>query len=323
MFVEPAAGSSAAGEPREVPLSLLARPPPASPLEPTTSGSSSSGDGQGLMAAQASPYPTVPTSAAHLADQMESGGARLEETLLRLNCRYQTLFFCAAMTVVGGGVVGFLTSLAAFELASLIVSVFLVVFGFLLMLLDVPGSPRWAGRYRSLVRKHFRFLTRLTGKSLFVMFLGSLLSLTLWPSKRGGSGLVFLSVSLSFFVVGVSLVGLLIAIRKSLRLEKVRKSVLLAAKGHFGDAYRKYAMTDPVHGLQFEEFNRLCADHTAGRLQFDITDLGIIYNALDEHQKSAVNEREFSEWMAGARASQPSPPRRQRVRPEGQGDSTQ
>ncbi|KAL8445691.1 hypothetical protein Emed_005455 [Eimeria media] len=231
---------------------------------------------------------------------MESGGARLEETLLRLNCRYQTLFFCAAMTVVGAGVIGFLTSLAAFELASLIVSAFLVVFGFLLMLLDVPGSPRWAGRYRSLVRKHFRFLTRLTGKSLFVVFLGSLLSLTLWPSKRGGSGLVFLSVTMSFFVVGVALVGLLIAIRKSLRLEKVRKSVLLAAKGHFGDAYRKYAMTDPAHGLQFEEFNRLCADHTAGRLQFDITDLGIIYNALDEHQKSAINEREFSEWMAAA-----------------------
>ena len=169
------------------------------------------------------------------------------------------------------------------------------------MLLDVPGSPRWAGRYRTMIRRYFRFLTRLTGKSLFLLFLGCLLSCTLWPARRGGTsgGLVFISVSLSFFISGVSLVGLLIAIRKSLRLERVRKSVLVASKGQYTEAYRKYAMTDPAHGMQFEEFNRLCADHTAGRLQFDITDLGIIYNALDEHQKSAINEREFAEWMTG------------------------
>lgn len=265
---------------------------------------SAAADSQGLMAGQSSPYPAVPTSAAHLADQVESGGARLEETLMRLNCRYQTLFFCGALTILGGGLAGFLGSLATFALACLVVSCFLVVFGFVMMLLDVPGNPRWAGRYRSIIRRHFRFLTRLTGKSLFLLFLGCLLSLTLWPSRRtgpngGGGFLVFLSVSLSLFVCGVALIGILIAVRKSLRLEKVRKSVLVAAKGQYVEAYSKYAMTDPSHGLQFEEFNRLCADHTAGRLQFDITDLGIIYNALDEHQKSAINEREFSEWMIG------------------------
>lgn len=256
-------------------------------------------DSQGLMAGQASPYPAVPTSAAHLADQVESGGARLEETLLRFNCKYQTLFFCAALTVVSGGALACLTSLASFELASLVVSVFLVVFGFIMMFLDVPGSPRWAGRYRTMVRKFCRFLTRLTGKGLFLLFLGCLLSCTLWPTKRGGSGMAFFAVCVSLFICGVSVVGLLIAIRKSLRLEKVRKSVLVTAKGQYTEAYRKYAMTDPAHGMQFEEFNRLCADHTAGRLQFDITDLGIIFNALDEHQKSAINEREFSEWMTG------------------------
>ncbi|XP_026194245.1 uncharacterized protein LOC34619101 [Cyclospora cayetanensis] len=87
---------------------------------------SAAADSQGLMAGQASPYPAVPTSAAHLADQVESGGARLEETLMRLNCKYQTLFFCAALTVVSGGVLGFLSSLAGFDLAALVVSTFLV-----------------------------------------------------------------------------------------------------------------------------------------------------------------------------------------------------
>lgn len=169
-------------------------------------------------------------------------------------------------------------------------------------LTDVPGSPRWASRYRALVRRHARILTRLSGKACFMMFLGCLSVCTLWPSHPGRSGsgtLVMLAVCVAFFVVGVSVLGLLIAVRKSVRLEKVRKAVLIACKGVCSEAYRKYAMTDPAHGLQLEEFNRLAADNTAGRTQFDITDLGIIYNALDEHQKSAVNEREFTEWLTG------------------------
>lgn len=44
----------------------------------------------------------------------------------------------------------------------------------------------------------------------------------------------------------------------------------------------------------------MCADHTSGTYQFDIVDLYIIFNVLDEFQKSAINEREFYEWMAGS-----------------------
>ncbi|EPR62813.1 putative COPI associated protein [Toxoplasma gondii TgCatPRC2] len=245
-------------------------------------------------------YPAIPTSAAHIAEQMESGGARVEETLVRLNCKYQTLFFCAGMAAVTAGVIGGLTSLLTLQLACLVNSTFLLVFGFVMMLLDVPGAPRWAGRYRSSIRKYFRFLTRLTGKALWLLFLGSMTAVTLWPSNRQAHALLFFTICLSFFVSSVAIVGLLIAIRKSLRLEKVRKAILMSCKGAYIDVYRKYAMTDPQHGMQFEEFNRLCADVTGGRLQFDITDLGIIYNALDDHQKSAINEREFSEWMTGS-----------------------
>lgn len=78
------------------------------------------------MAAQSLPYSTVPTSAAHLADQVESGGARLEETLLRMNCKYQTLFFCSGMMVLMGGALAALGSLAAFDLPALVDSIFLV-----------------------------------------------------------------------------------------------------------------------------------------------------------------------------------------------------
>eukprot|EP00922_Rhytidocystis_sp_ex-Travisia-forbesii_P012732 GHVS01019160.1.p1 GENE.GHVS01019160.1~~GHVS01019160.1.p1 ORF type:complete len:274 (+),score=19.15 GHVS01019160.1:167-988(+) len=244
-------------------------------------------------------YPSIPTSAAHLADQMESGGAKVEETLSRFNCKYQTLFFGAGLGVLFGAAVALMVSVLHLHPTQIINSIFLLFFGIIMMILDVPGSPRWAGRYRQLCRRYCRFLTRLTGKSLWFLFLGSLTACALWPSGRGGNVLLFVAISLGFFVVAVSIVGLLIAIRKSLRLEKVRKAVQQSCKGAYLEVYRKYAMTDPQHGMQFEEFNRMCADHTFGKLQFDVTDLGIVYNALDEHQKSAINEREFTDWLAG------------------------
>lgn len=71
-------------------------------------------------------YPAIPTSAAHIAEQMESGGARVEETLLRLNCKYQTLFFCSGMAGVCAGAIGGLTSLLTLQLACLVNSVFLM-----------------------------------------------------------------------------------------------------------------------------------------------------------------------------------------------------
>ena len=166
------------------------------------------------------------------------------------------------------------------------------------MLVDMPGSPRWAARYRNTIRLYFRFLSRLTMKSLFILFLGCLLSCVLTPASRSGLGLIAASAAAAFVSLAAA-AGLLIAARKSLRLEKVRRSILLSSKGQFIDVYSKYAISDPGHGLQLEEFNRMSADFTKGRLQFSLTDLGIIYNALDEHQKSAINEREFAQWMTG------------------------
>lgn len=244
-------------------------------------------------------YPSIPTSAGHIAEQMESGGAKIEETLSKFNCKYQTLFFIAGFAVVFGGMVGLVGSLFTLEFANLVVSFFLIIFGLIMMVLDVPGSPRWAGRYRILCRKFVRFLTRLTGKAMWFLFLGCMSACNLWPTDRAGGSLLFFTILISFFVIIVSIMGLLIAVRKSLRLEKIRKAVITGSKGLSADVYRKYAMTDPSHGMQFEEFNRLCADFTSGKLQFEVTDLGIIYNALDENQKGAINEREFCEWITG------------------------
>ncbi|XP_952583.1 uncharacterized protein TA11505 [Theileria annulata] len=225
---------------------------------------------------------------------MESSAARLEETLELLNLRYQTLFFLASAALVTSSVFSVTKTFGFSTLPGLLLSLFLLTNSLLVMVLDIPGTPRWAAKYRRHIRKNMRFLTRLTGKSLWLAVLGASNMVTLKSNRRVGALRFLFGTLTSLFVFAVA------AVRKSFRLEKARNVVKETSKGAYIDVFRKYALSDPDHGMQFEEFNRLCSDYTSGRLQFDIVDLYIIFNVLDEHQKCAVNEREFYEWLAGS-----------------------
>lgn len=244
--------------------------------------------------------PLAAPNVAQFSDHVESGAARLEQTLELLNLRYQTLFFLAAVIIVTNAVFTFLRCFGFTELPGLLLSTFLITNGLIIMVLDVPGTPRWAAKYRRHIRRNMRFLTRLTGKSIWLSVLGAATVVTVKSNRSVGALRLVFGMLSSLFVFGVSLAGFLIAVRKSFRLEKAKSIIKDTSKGAYIDCYRKYALGDPDHGMQFEEFNRMCADHTSGRLQFDIVDLYIIFNVLDEHQKCAINEREFYEWMAGS-----------------------
>ncbi|EDO08576.1 putative integral membrane protein [Babesia bovis T2Bo] len=235
-----------------------------------------------------------------LSDQMDMGAARLEQTLEMLNVRYQSLFFAAASSIVANAIMTFIGSLSLTQIPSLIMATFLIINGMMIMILDVPGTPRWAGKHRRNIRKNMRFLTRLTGKSLWLALLGSMSLMTIRAARSVNVLRACFSTLSTFFVFAAAATGMLIAIRKSLRLERVKSIIKENSKGAYIDCYRKYALGDPDYGMQFQEFNRMCADHTSGLHQFDIIDLYIIFNVLDEFQKSAINEREFYEWMAGS-----------------------
>lgn len=235
-----------------------------------------------------------------LSDHMDTGAARLEQTLEMLNVRYQSLFFASAASIVANAIMTFIGSFGLTQLPTLIISVFLIINGLMIMILDVPGTPRWAGKHRRNIRKNMRFLTRLTGKSLWLALLGATSLITTKSIRSVNMMRIFLNTVCTIFVFAAAGTGMLIAIRKSLRLEKVKSIIKENSKGAYIDCYRKYALGDPDYGMQFQEFNRMCADHTSGTYQFDIVDLYIIFNVLDEFQKSAINEREFYEWMAGS-----------------------
>jgi len=242
-----------------------------------------------------------PTSVAHLADHVEASGAKIEETLQRLNCTHSTLFFISGWIVIVVALYTLVASIFSLSLVGLIESIFLLVFGFIMMVLDIPGAPRWAARYRILFFRQIKFLTRLTGKSLWMAYLGCMVLVCLWPPPGKSSGFMLLfSFLLSSFVLSVAVIGFFIGIRKSLRLEKIRKQMLSAYRGNISEVYAKYAITDASHGLQFDEFNRLCGEYSHERCIWSTADLSLIYHALDDHHKGGINEKEFSEWVGGS-----------------------
>jgi len=239
----------------------------------------------------------------HLADQMEAGGAKIEEALNRINCKYQTLFFISAWGITLASILAMVNSVITIAPASFLSAGFQFFFGTIMLIIDIPGTPRWAAKHRSIARKHARFLSRLTGKSLFFLYLSTMVSLTLWPNTRNTHrwGLMLMSsFCTSSFVFFVALIGLFIAMRKSLRLERIRKNLNNHFRGNQHELYRKYAVTDPAHGIQMEEFNRMACDYSQGQVTFNLVDLAIIFNALDNHQKNSINEREFVEWLSSS-----------------------
>lgn len=242
-----------------------------------------------------------PTSMAHFADRVESGGAKIEETLSRLNCSHSTLFFVSGWLIIFVSLYSFVASLFSLSMISLIQSIFLLIFGFAMMILDVPGAPRWADRPRTLVNRQIKFLTRVTGKSLWAGYLGCMVLVSLWPAPGKRNGFILLvALVLSSFVLAVASIGFIIGIRRSLRLERIRQQILLHSRGNLAEVYRTYAVRDAEHGLSFDEFNGLCNAYSQGRCHWTTSELSMIFNALDEHQKGSINAKEFTEWVGGS-----------------------
>lgn len=241
-------------------------------------------------------YTRSPVSTVHLVDQLELGGEKLERVLNRFDTHYQSLFFLASWTILTAALFSFPVALFRLDLSTMMDAFLLLFCGFLIMTLNIPGTPRWAGRYRRVIRRQARFLTRLTGKALLLLYLGSLIKGCLWPQRPKRSlFIIMFTFSLTFFVYFVGTLGLCVAIRKSLRLEQLRRS--LQAVG-WPDMYRKYAVIDPSHGMQCQEFNAMASDYSGGELLFTPDDLKLIFNALDDHQKNAINELEFQQWVS-------------------------
>ncbi|KAH7648842.1 hypothetical protein FG379_002312 [Cryptosporidium bovis] len=249
-------------------------------------------------------------------EKIENGGVIVDAALAEFNVKYQTLFFVATLILSIAGFFSAIYSLFGFRLTNFINSSLQLLLSVFLLLLDIPGQPKWSARFRLDIRRQARILSKLTGKSLSLLFLSCLCYSTLKPYKKRGIaifslfsrsttrssfGMTLLTLLICVITTSIAMLGLLISLEKGVRLNRVKRNIITSYTSIGScipaEIYRNYAISDPLFGMLGEEFNRLVSDRTDDHCQFSQDDLNIIFNALDDNQKGSINEREFVDFL--------------------------
>lgn len=215
------------------------------------------------------------------------------------------VFFVAACTIVAVALIDAICLLVSGELFDALELTYLVVFGAILAVLDTPffKTIKLMGDLRMYIGKYINLVTRVTGKGVTFVFLGS----TLFCTIVNTSGSQVWKV-LGFFICGVpTLVGcaaIVIGIMKSQKLSKARQHL---ATGALQQRYEQYAQTHrgPQGGLTPAEFNGLTMEN--GGFKWEDADLKLIFNALVSNPAWRINPA--AQQGPNGRESEPKIPR--------------
>merc|ERR1719262_816344 len=144
------------------------------------------------------------------------------------------------------------------------------------------------------IRKYIKFLTRLTGRGVFFVFLGTMTFATLWENQIS----YFFAVILGFFVFGIGVFSATFGFVKSRKLEKVRVQVSQNKDtGKLEALYKNFAKTAPQLGLMRNEFNDM-SQQLKG-ITFDPDELYYIFNALSSgpsDREENIDYQALEEW---------------------------
>lgn len=188
------------------------------------------------------------------------------------------VFFVAACSVMLGAFIGGTLLLFSWELVDFLEMTYLLAFGAILAVLDTPffKAIKIISDMKMYVGKYVALLTRVTGKGLAFIFLGSSLFTGMWDNLEGGFQL-FLSVVLCLGPAVVGLAALVIGILKSKKLNMAKRKL---DPNTLDQRYDQWARTypGPQGGLTQQEFNGLTAE--AGADTWEDADLKLIFNAL-------------------------------------------
>jgi len=244
------------------------------------------------------PTTTYPGSA-----QSGAGGLRQMQSPSRMNL----VFFAGACCLILGSFVGFITAFFRFQPVDVIEMAYIFMFGVILAVLDAPffKTIKVMGEFKMYIGKYINILTRVTGKGLAFLFLGSDLFCVLWQlgSDNSYSSHIFIqvfAVLACFIPAAAGLAAIVIGVMKGWKLQKARKHIEMA--GTLEQRYNEWAQTyRDVQGCQGGltplEFNQLTMDN--GGFKWEDTDLKLIFNALVSNPAWRINAASTQGGPAG------------------------
>lgn len=233
-----------------------------------------------------------------------SGSQAFSDNVSQIPSPMNILWFVASSCVCLGALAGTLACVASFEWVDSMEMGYLFLFGFILAVLDAPFVSHLESftRARILIGRYCHMLTRLLGKSAVFTFLGCALFSSMWANLESYVFLIS-AVLLGFLVVAVGVLTGLVAVVKSVHLDKVRRHFRMDTEA-IGDnalskAYGEHALLHPNLGMTRNEFSKM-ANHTCG-IGFESSDLPFVFNSLScSPKKDAVSLTDLHAWVQGS-----------------------
>jgi len=197
------------------------------------------------------------------------------------------LFFFSSACVLFGGILG--TFYYFFNMFSItprpydfLAEVYLLLFGTLMCLLDAPLQFKFLMKMKIGIGKYARILTRLTGKGLWFLFLGSATFATLLERLKEPWAATILGGPVAL----LGLYSLTLGILKSLKWDRVRCKIISMGSGFREELIGRHKVSSP-HGLTRTEFWNLAVD--ASGLNFDHVEVSLAFNALTSENAPATD----------------------------------
>jgi len=201
------------------------------------------------------------------------------------NMSWKLLFFIAACCTLGAATISILYMIFTFEFApfSFTTIVFMLLFGFLMVVLDFPiphPSPHLA-HVRAGIYKFLLFLTRFTGRGIWHLFLGTMIFATLFDLNISA----FFGICMGGYVGIIGLVTLIFGIRLSQKLDVVRQELLISGG------------SCPPQGYSMEGFKSMA--HMVAKTDFTDDELIYVFNSLSFNPMNdgVINPEEYRMWL--------------------------
>lgn len=164
---------------------------------------------------------------------------------------------------------------------------YIMMFGVIMGILDTPffKTIKMVVQAKEAIGKYVNILTRVTGKGIAFVFLGSSLLSAMFANYELISNpfMTFFGTITNVSIILVGIMCITIGTMKSQKLNRAQKQLVSNFEKKFPDyahTYRGEARHEYAGGgLTPEEFNAMCKDLTG--FQWEDTDLKLIFNALN------------------------------------------
>eukprot|EP00747_Dinoflagellata_sp_TGD_P208226 gnl/TRDRNA2_/TRDRNA2_81738_c0_seq1.p1 gnl/TRDRNA2_/TRDRNA2_81738_c0~~gnl/TRDRNA2_/TRDRNA2_81738_c0_seq1.p1 ORF type:complete len:289 (+),score=50.00 gnl/TRDRNA2_/TRDRNA2_81738_c0_seq1:81-869(+) len=212
------------------------------------------------------------------------------------------VWFAAALCIIVAGLFGAIILLFEFELLDFIAQMYILLFGIILAVLDTPvmlNHPIVA-EVQLGVSRQFNLLTRVTGKGVTYLFVGSLIWAS-WLNNMVEGFTIFIAVVIGLVVCAVGIFSTMVGLKKSNDINLVRMHFKKDGPQMVNQAieanYARYAKSSR-YGLLAPEFGKMVFDIKGAPIE--VADTQIVYNALSSAPtKEFLSQEDLVNWANG------------------------